>query len=80
MEKIINTSQLGIFIRTERKHLGVTQKELAMAAGTGLRFIVELERGKKTARIGKVFNVLQALGMNVLIDSSNNHLDRAQKT
>lgn len=80
MEKIINTSQLGILIRTERKHLGVTQKELAMAAGTGLRFIVELERGKETARIGKVFNVLQALGMNVLIDSPNNHLDRDPET
>ncbi len=76
METIKNTSQLGILIRTERKHLSVTQKELAMAAGTGLRFIVELERGKETARIGKVFDVLQALGINVLIESSNNHLDR----
>lgn len=38
-----------------------------MAAGTGLRFVVELERGKETMRIGKVLSVLQALGLAIRV-------------
>jgi len=63
METIKNTEQLGKLIRAKRTLLKVTQKELALAAGTGLRFIIELERGKETCRVGKVFDVLQALGL-----------------
>lgn len=50
-------------IRTRRKQLKITQKELAMTCGTGLRFIVDLEKGKPTCQIGKTLDVLQALGM-----------------
>ena len=62
---IENTEQLGEAIRKQRKHLGVTQKELAMVCGTGLRFIVDLEKGKPTCQVGKIFQVLQALGLSV---------------
>ncbi|HIJ55143.1 MAG TPA: helix-turn-helix transcriptional regulator [Deltaproteobacteria bacterium] len=78
MITIKNTEQLGSLIRAERKRLKVTQKDLAMAAGTGLRFIIELERGKETTRIGNIFKVLQALGIKVLVDSSGNHPDRTR--
>jgi len=73
-----NTEQLGSLIRAERKRLKVTQKELAMVAGTGLRFIIELERGKETARIGNIFKVLQALGIKILVDSPGNYPDRTR--
>jgi len=63
MKTITNSVELGAVIRAERKRLKVTQKELAMAAGTGLRFLIELERGKPTSRIEGVFKVLQALGV-----------------
>jgi HTH-type transcriptional regulator / antitoxin HipB len=63
METIKNTEQLGKQIKAKRTLLKVTQKELALAAGTGLRFIIDLERGKATCRVGKVFDVLQALGL-----------------
>jgi len=72
---IKNSEQLGKLIRTKRTLLKVTQKELALAAGTGLRFIIELERGKETCRIGKVFDVFQALGISFHasgIDESGN--------
>ncbi len=39
MAIISNSNELGAAIRAERKRLGVTQKELAMAAGTVLLFI-----------------------------------------
>ena len=61
--KIKNIEQLGSAIRARRKELEVTQKELAMTCGTGLRFIVDLEKGKPTCQIGKTLQVLQALGL-----------------
>ena len=63
-----NTEQLGTAVRTRRKQLKVTQKELAMTCGTGLRFIVDLEKGKPTCQIGKIIQVLQALGLVIETD------------
>ena len=55
--------QIGKLIQSSRKTIGVTQKELAMTSGTGLRFIIDLEKGKPTCQIGKVLTVLQTLGI-----------------
>ena len=63
--KMKNTEQLGTAIRMRRKQLKITQKELAMTSDTGLRFIVDLEKGKPTCQIGKTLHVLQALGLAV---------------
>lgn len=41
----------------------MTQTELAGLAGTGLRFLSELENGKRTVALGKTLDVLAALGM-----------------
>ena len=62
---IKTTEQLGTEIRSRRKRLKLTQKELAMTCGTGLRFIIDLEKGKATCQIGKTLDVLQALGFAV---------------
>ncbi|KZK74483.1 MULTISPECIES: helix-turn-helix transcriptional regulator [Chlorobium/Pelodictyon group] len=53
---------LSTFIRERRKSLGMTQPELAEKAGTGLRFIRDLEQGKKTLRMDKVNQVLDLFG------------------
>lgn len=66
---IRNTEQLGQAIRLKRRQLGVSQKELAMTCGTGMRFIVDLEKGKPTCHIGKALQVVQALGIKLQIDS-----------
>lgn len=63
--KIKTTGDIGTAIRMRRKQLRITQKELAMTCGTGLRFIVDLESGKPTCQIGKTLQVLQALGLAV---------------
>ncbi len=70
MKTIRNSVELGAVIRAERKRLKATQKELAMAAGTGLRFLVELEQGKPTSRVAGVFKVLQALGIQLAIGTT----------
>jgi HTH-type transcriptional regulator / antitoxin HipB len=64
----MNSIELGQAIRAERKRLDVTQKQLAMVAGVGLRFLIELERGKPTARIEGMLKVLQALGLELSLD------------
>ncbi len=50
------------FIKQRRKHLGMTQQDLAERAGVGLRFARELEQGKKTVRLDKVNQVLALFG------------------
>lgn len=54
---------IGRLIRDTRKSLGVTQKDLALTSGTGLRFVIDLEKGKETCEIGKALTVLQTLGI-----------------
>jgi HTH-type transcriptional regulator / antitoxin HipB len=61
--KIKTTEQLGASIRERRKSLKITQKDLAMTSGTGLRFIIDVEKGKPTCQTGKILQVLQSLGM-----------------
>jgi len=55
-------THIGAIVRKERKLLGLRQDELAAASGVGLRFLVELERGKPTVQLDKVLAVLEALG------------------
>jgi y4mF family transcriptional regulator len=62
MRSIQTTVQLGDALRAGRKHLGLTQPQLALAAGVGVRFIVDLEAGKATLRLENVFRVIDALG------------------
>lgn len=56
---------VGELVKSTRKSMGVTQKDLAMTSGTGLRFIIEMEQGKPTCQLGKVLTVLQTLGIKI---------------
>lgn len=60
-------AQIGELIRHTRKSLGVTQKNLALTSGTGLRFVIELEKGKETCEIGKALRILQTLGIRMTL-------------
>ncbi|MFN7222232.1 MAG: helix-turn-helix transcriptional regulator [Burkholderiales bacterium] len=69
MKTHIDTPQtLGQIARAARKRLGLTQPQLALAAGVGVRFIVELEAGKPTVRLESVLRVLHALGVQLNVD------------
>ena len=61
----MTTKELGMIIQKTRKTQGMTQPQLAMACGTGVRFIVELEAGKETCQLGKALLVAQMLGLNI---------------
>jgi len=50
--------KIGSFVKEKRAILKWTQVDLAEKAGVGLRFVRELEQGKKTLRMDKVNQVL----------------------
>ena len=58
---------IGKLVRETRKKLKVTQKDLALTSGTGLRFVIELEKGKPTCEIGKALTVVQTLGIRITL-------------
>ena len=62
MTPIDSANTLGNVLRAARKQLGLTQADLALAAGVGVRFVVELEAGKPTVRLEQVLRVIDALG------------------
>jgi y4mF family transcriptional regulator len=62
--------EIGQMVRESRKRLGVTQKDLALTSGTGLRFVIDLEKGKETCQIGKVLTVLHTLGIRIALTPS----------
>lgn len=61
----MNSKDLGLIIKNHRKLLGLTQTEVALSCGLGIRFISDLENGKPTCQIDKAFRVIQALGLNI---------------
>jgi y4mF family transcriptional regulator len=69
----LTPAEIGDIVRTTRKEQNLRQDELAGASGVGLRFIVDLEAGKPTAQIGKVLQVLQALGCSIEIQLPGEH-------
>ena len=54
--------ELKEFVKKQRKIHGLTQIELALKAGVGLRFVRELEQGKATLKMDKVNQILQLFG------------------
>ena len=55
-------NNLSDFVKQKRKSTGLTQEDLSLKAGVGLRFIRELEQGKPTLRMDKVNQVLSLFG------------------
>jgi HTH-type transcriptional regulator/antitoxin HipB len=63
-------AQIGNLIKQTRDLSGLTQRDLALTSGTGLRFIIELEHGKPTCHLGKVLTVLDTLGITIKMSGS----------
>lgn len=76
--QIEDTRAFGQAIRRARRHRGMTQRELALVAGTGERFVVDLESGKATTQLGRALTVLAALGLRLdLVDPQRDDADGA---
>jgi y4mF family transcriptional regulator len=55
-------TRLAQYIKSKRKEFGLTQVDLSLKSGVGLRFVREMEQGKKTLRLDKVNQVLALFG------------------
>lgn len=62
MENII-----GSYVKQQRKNAGLTQEEFAVRSGLGLRFVRELEQGKKSVRLDKVNQALAMFNAQVVV-------------
>lgn len=61
---------IGAAVRQARRSHGLTQTQLAGLAGTGLRFISELERGKPNVALDKTLAALAVLGLRLQISDA----------
>jgi y4mF family transcriptional regulator len=61
------TAQLGEIVRRQRAKQSLRQLDVAGLGNTGNRFIVELENGKPTVQLQKVLDVLDLLGLEVIV-------------
>jgi y4mF family transcriptional regulator len=66
---IKDSENLGRAIRAQRKSIGLTQLDAAGLCGVGERFLSELERGKPTVELGKVLQVLNRLGLRIVLEN-----------
>lgn len=57
----IDAYALGSRLRLRREHLGLTQKQVADAAGISRQLLVKIEQGHPRAELGKVMAVVRAL-------------------
>lgn len=64
---IHSVRELGALLRIARQRLNMSQTDAAICCGVGRRFYVELENGKPSVRMDKVFMVLNALGLNLAL-------------
>ena len=60
-------SGLGEAVRAQRRKSGATLKQAAGLSGVGVRFLLELEHGKKSASLGKALQVAERMGLEVWV-------------
>jgi HTH-type transcriptional regulator/antitoxin HipB len=67
--KAATAADIGAAIRKKRKEDGLTLADTAALCGVGYRFLSDLENGKRTVQMGKVLQVLTALGLDLYVAS-----------
>ena len=67
--KITDAASLGNAIRSRRKELNYTQGYISEITGLSVSFLSDLENGKPTAEIGKTIEVINHLGLDILVEA-----------
>lgn len=66
--RAVRTAQdLGHMVRQQRQDMKLRQLDVAGLANTGNRLIVDVENGKPTVQLQKVLDLLDILGLEVVI-------------
>ncbi len=58
---------IGEAIKDARKQKSMKQEDLANLTGTSVKFISNVERGKETVQLDKVFDLLRAVGLSIYL-------------
>lgn len=61
--------EIGEVIKFHRKMSGLSRESLATLAGVGKTVIFDVEKGKQTVRLATLFRILQALNIDIQLDS-----------
>lgn len=76
---IKSAEQVGAVIRASRKAMHIRQDDAAGIIGVSENFLGKVERGGETVQWGKLFQVLQELGLNVTIEVPEPFADAISK-
>ena len=72
-------SRIAFAVRQRRKSLGITQHTLAQRAGCGLVFVYNIEHGKPSLRFDKLLDVLDVLGLELVVKAGEPQLRAARE-
>ncbi len=65
---IQHAAALGAIVRASRKAQKIRQDDAAGSIGVSENFLGKIERGSESVQWGKLFQVLEGLGLRVLVD------------
>ena len=65
-------NNLSTTVKLLRKQYNLTQEELSLKSGVGLRFVRDLEQGKDTLRLDKVNQLLDFFNYEMVATQKNN--------
>lgn len=63
-----NAAAIGQVVRASRKAQNIRQDDAAGSIGVSENFLGKVERGGETVQWGKLFQVLEGLGVRVVLD------------
>lgn len=63
-----NAADLGALVRQARKAQALRQDDAAGSLGVSENFLGKVERGAETVQWGKLFQVLEGLGVRLIVD------------
>lgn len=66
-------NNLSTTVKVLRKQYNLTQEELSLKSGVGLRFVRDLEQGKETLRLDKVNQLLDFFNYEMVATQKNNN-------
>ena len=74
---VAGADEVGPILKKARRAAKLRQEDVALTAGCSIKFLVDLEGGKGTAPLAKVFDVVHALGGRYLLEFPGGGDDRA---
>ena len=66
-------NNLSTTVKMVRKQYNLTQEELSLKSGVGLRFVRDLEQGKETLRLDKVNQLLDFFNYEMVATIKSNN-------